>query len=371
MEDMMIQLAAPLQFGGLNIPQGATLAFRDNRLFYNGQPLELGLTTADVHDPTELATYLAGYSNEEFRWSAACPEVLVDKDEDKYRTFNTSAAFGLVTVKTTDTAYPNEVVVESSLTNYKVQVRRLAAFIPVNVRAQAGANYNVEYVHMARCARAINMDLEFDVFGTGGLLVTAGNWNASNVTALGSTYQWGGASGVGANSNPIRDIDDIIEDSVARITDWWMNQHVANLFLRHAAVKDFLVTQFGQDGYAQTVRSAAEANERTVDFHLVGKGTFHVVAAKYANSGASGAIQYIMPNVVVGTHNFPGAPTDGEKIATCKNFRRRSTAGVGFNTRQIQLEHRGAGGTLVIVEEASVPTMTSNISGGLITGVSA
>lgn len=371
MEGFQFQLAQPLSFGGVNIPQGATLAFQDNRLFYNGQPLQLGLTTADVHDPTELATYLAGYSNEEFRWSEACPEVLVDKDEDKYRTYNSNTAFGLVAVKTTDTAYPNEVVAESSLTNYKVQPRRLAAFIPINVRQQAGANNDIEYVHMARCARAINMDLEYDVFGSGGLLVTSGNWNSNNVTALGSGYQWGGSSGVGASSDPIRDIDDAKEASAQRISDWWMNEHVGNLFLRHAKVKDFLVTQYGTDGYAQTVRAMAEASERTIDFRLAGKGMFHIVAAKYADSGSSGNLTYIMPNVMVGTTNVPGTPMNGEKIATCKNFRRRTGAGVGFNTRQLQLEHRGAGGTLVIVEEASIPTMTSTISGALITGCSA
>lgn len=369
MDEMAITLAEALKFGGIDIPAGAQLQLSGNQLFYNGSRLELGLTTADVHDPTELPTYLAGYSNEEFRWSEACPEVLVEMDSDKYRTFNTNAAFAPVIVKTTDEAYPNEVKVESSLTPYKVQPRRLAAFIPDTVRQQAGQNYNVEYVHMARCARAINMDLEIDVFGPSGLLVTAGNWTANYSLALGAGLQWGGPAGVGANSDPILNLDERIEQSATRITDWWMNQKVASAFLRHPKVRDHLKTEFGDAGYSTAIKAVAEAGEKTVDFRIVGKGLFHVVAAKWANPNNGGAIEYIMPNVVVGTHNFPGVPMNGEKIATCKNFRRRGPAGNGFNTRQIRIEQRGAGGTLVIVEEASIPTMTSSIAGGLLTGI--
>jgi hypothetical protein len=178
MEAQQIKMTSEAVLGGVRIPEGAVIKLDGESLFYNGQKLQLGLSTADVHDPTELPTYLAGYSNEEFRHAEICQIIPVDKDEDKYRTFSSNVAFLPVTVKTNDDANIAEVKVDSSLTNYKVQPRRLGAFIPDTVRNQANPNYNVEFVHMERAARAINMDLELDVVGPTGLLTTSGNWAA-------------------------------------------------------------------------------------------------------------------------------------------------------------------------------------------------
>jgi hypothetical protein len=74
-------------------------------------------------------------------------------------------------------------------------------------------------------------------------------------------------------------------------------------------------------------------------------------------------------NVVIGVHNVPGTPMSNDKIATAKNFRRRGVAGNGFNTREVRLDWRGSGGTLVIAEDASVPTFTGTIVGGYIDGI--
>ena len=367
--DELITLSEGARLGGVNIPAGAQLRVLGSSLFFNGQKLDLGLSTADVHDPTEMPTYLAGYPSEDFRHEEACPVVLVDKDEDKYRTANENSTFAPVKVKTDDDANPAEVKVETSLTNYRVQPRRLAAFLPDTVIAQAGPAYDVRYVHLQRCKRAIDMDLEADVFGPSGLLTSSGSWRTNWATALALGSQWGGGSGVGASSNPIADMRGRVLKSATRITGWWVNQRVAGYFLDHPKTRDYMRATIGDAPQGPSIRAVVEAGEGVIDFKIPGLGTFHVCCAKWAPPGG-GDLDYIMPDVVVAQYLPPGVPTNAENISTCKNFRRRGAAGVGFGVREVRIEQRGAGGVLVIVEEASIPTMTSQIAGGLITGVS-
>lgn len=338
-------------------------------LLHGGEKLLLGLTPQDVHDPTELGTYLAGYSNEEFRHAEACQVIPVDKDEDKYATFSSAAAFKPVVVKTNDDATPAELKVQRSLTNYRVTIRRIACFIPDPAKNQALPNYDVRYVHMERCARAINMDLELDILGVNGLLTSSANWDANNVVTLTSGFQWGGASGVGADSDPIADIRLILNTSAQRISAFWMNQRVAGLFLDHPKVRDYMRANGGDAPLDEAIKAVADAEQATVDFRIRGIGTFKVVTSRVESNLAGTTTDYIMPDVMVAVTQPKGVPTNGQKIATAYNFRRKGPAGVGFYTREVRFDARGAGGTLIIVEEASIPTMTGTICGGLITGI--
>lgn len=360
-----IRLTEAAVLGGKQIPAGAELRLDGGSLFYKGEKLELGLTTADVHDPTELPTYLAGYSNEEFRWAEMCQPILVDKDEDKYRTFNSAAAFRPVKVKTDDDAYAAEVKVETSLTNYKVQVRRLGAFIPDTVASQANPNYDVRLVHMERCARAVNMDLELDVMGPSGLLTTYANYGGSSIAVnLGAGFNWNG----GVNSAPITDVRGRVIASKQRISRWWFNQRVAGYFLDHPQVRDYFRFQMGDATLAATIKAVADMDgEDTLDFAIVGLGRFSVCSARYEKT--TGDIDFIMPDVLLGVTQPKGQPTNGEKIATAYSFRRRGPQGNGFNTREVRIEQRGAGGTLVLAEEASIPTLTSTLAGAFVGNV--
>lgn len=365
-----IKLSSEAVLGGNRLAEGAIveLDLDHNQLWHNGRRLELGLTTADVHDPTELPTYLAGYSNEEFRHADACQIILVDKDEDKYRTFDSDAAFTPVAVKTDDDAYPAEVKVTSSLTNYKVQPRRLAAFIPDTVATQvSNPGYDVRYVHLERAARAINMDLELDVLGPTGLLTTKTNWASGYSITLGAGFNWNG----GVNSNPITDLRGRIVKSAQRITGWYCNQRVAGYMLDNPAFRDYTRAVIGDNALNAAIRAVANADggvgEALIDFTVPALGTFHVCMAKAKDT--AGGIDYIMPDVMIGVTQPPGRPTNGESIATSYNFRRRGPAGNGFNTKEVRIEQRGVGGTLLIAEEASVPTFTGTIVGGYIEGI--
>jgi hypothetical protein len=344
----------------------------------SGQAIMLGgMSPSDVHDPTEMATFLAGYKNATFRHPEMCQVVPVNYDEDKYRIFDSSAAFKPVQVKTDDDAPPAEIRVTSSLTNYKVVVRRIAAFIPdPTMRQVTNPGYDIRFIHMERCKTAIDLDLELDVLGPSGLLTTAANWGTNQTVTLAAGFQWGSgigsSAGVGANSDPIHDLRNMRDNSNQRITSFWMNEHVAGIFLDHPSVRDYMRQNYGDSVPGADIKAIRDDDDSVVDFKLTGLGTFHVVCSRVENSlGTPATTGYVMPDQVIGVVQPAGVPTNGERIASAYNFRRRGPAGVGFYTREVRFEARGAGGTMIIVEEASIPTMTSKYSGGQIVGVTA
>lgn len=367
--DGTITLADGAQLGGRQIPKGAQLRILGSSVFYNGEKLELDLSTSDVHVPTELPSYLAGYPVEEYRAEECCPEVLVDQDQDVYRTANSAMAFAPATVKTDDKSNPNEITFETSTSPYKVQPRRIASFIPDTVRSQASPAYDVRFVHMELCKRVIALDIERDVLGSTGLLTTSTNWAASNRIALALGQQWGGPSGIGASSDPVKDLRAVINASATRITKWVLNQKMAGFLLDNPAFRAYTRATIGDQPLDRTVRAIVDEGEGQIDFKVPGLGTFCVCCAKWTAPGAS-SLSYVMADVVVGLHLPPGQPVNAMTISTCKNFRRRGAYGVGYGVREARIETRGAGGTFIIVEEASIPTMTSTLAGGIITGVS-
>lgn len=331
-----------------------------------GQRVNLELTPSDVHDPTEIPTYLAGYSNWEFRADEASKVVLVDNDEDKYRTFSEDDAFEPVHVKGALTGAIPEVDPRSSLASYKVVDRYVGSFVPAVTEQQTGNNYQPRMAAARRCRRALELDRELDVLGPSGLLTTVTNWNADQRNALGAGENWNG----GASADPIAALQASIEASAQPVSEIWMNQLVAHTFIRNDLVRDHMRQLLGDSaasGVAQTLAAAATSG-RTVDFMIPGLPPIKVSASKYKN--ASGSLVYIMPNYVVLTTTPPGVPMDGEEIASSYTFRRRGPSGVGMEAREFTVEGRGPhGGTMVVVAMADIAKMTGNNCGGIITGV--
>jgi hypothetical protein len=331
-----------------------------------GQRVNLELTPSDVHDPTEIPTYLAGYSNWEFRADEASKVVLVDNDEDKYRTFSEDDAFEPVHVKGALTGAIPEVDPRSSLASYKVVDRYVGSFVPAVTEQQTGNNYQPRMAAARRCRRALELDRELDVLGPSGLLTTVTNWNTDQRNALGAGENWNG----GASADPIAAIQESIEASAQPVSEIWMNQLVAHTFIRNDLVRDHMRQLLGDSaasGVAQTLAAAATSG-RTVDFMIPGLPPIKVSASKYKN--ASGNLVYIMPNYVVLTTTPPGVPMDGEEIASSYTFRRRGPSGVGMEAREFTVEGRGPhGGTMVVVAMADIAKMTGSNCGGIITGV--
>lgn len=364
-----------VSIGGVAIAPGAQLAMSpDGRELFlmdrQGKLIALdgGFEVSDVHDPTEMSTYLAGYANAGFRHEEICQVIPVNHDSDKYRTFNSSRVFQPAQVKTTDYGPLNEVSFETSLVNYTVIARRICSFVPDPVQAQAGGNWNVITSALEHLRLLIDMDLELDVDGPSGLLTTAANWTSGYSLLLTSGYQWGGPSGIGGNSDPIKDLQSMAETSVQPVRKYWMNRRTSNVFLRHPAVRDHLRSRLGDDPVPGPVNTTADAlPPTTADYEIPGIGAIGIVDAKVG----TGTIDYVFPDGnVVGTTQPPGRPTDGNRVATAYNFRvvNAENANVGFNIRQFRVDNRGAPGTMIVVEEKSIPTMTSSISGGQIRG---
>lgn len=325
-----------------------------------GQTLMLALTPADVHDPSEMPTFLQGYRNAEFRADEASPVVLRDQDSDKYRRFDEDATFRPVKVKGSINGAIPEVDVGTVMADYSVVDRFIGGFVN-DITAQNATAYRPRAAVLKKCSNALMLDREIDAWT---LLTTSANWHASVQTTLAAAYKWNG----GASADPIGDIQTRLESSLARITDIWMNLRVANAFLRNSTVKDWFKQWLGDGAVDGAIRSlnTAVASPNMVDFTIPGiPATFHVVAAKV--QGAS-SIDYIMGNHVVFTRRPPGGqPADGEDIATSYTFRRRGAAGVGFMTREFRVEGRGPqGGSMVVVSQADIAKMVGPKVGGLI-----
>lgn len=331
-----------------------------------GQTVTLSLTPADVSEPAEMSTYLAGYSPFTFRADEVSPPVFVDKDEDRYRDFSSDDAFRVVDVKGSREGAIPEVDVKSSLTNYKVVDRFLGSFINDITEQNAmadGAPYRPRMRAMRRVGWALQLDREIDVWT---LLDTTGSWAAANTVTLGATFNWNG----GSASDPIADIHARMEASAQQVTGVWFNQQVANAFLRHASVRDHMKQMIGDNAADTALGQVQNAATQMVDFRIPGLPPFHVAAAKRKNESTS-ALDYVLSDSAILVTTPPdGVPMDGEEIATTYTFRRRGVAGVGFETREFRIENRGPkGGTMVVASMADIAQITGNNVGGRIADI--
>lgn len=340
-----------------------TLA-EDSALGKAGQKVELALTPADVHVAEEMPTYLAGYSVPGFRADEASKPILVDVDEDKYRTMSTDDAFKPVQVKASMQQAVPEVDPQSSLDSYKVVDRFVGSFVPTVVELNAQKVFRPKMAAAKRIKRALQIDREIDVWT---LLTTSGSWDSAVKKTLGATEKWNG----GADSDPIANLQFLLESTAFGPIEFWMNQKVANAFIRHAKVKDHFRFMNGDAALAGAVANLNTTNDAgaMVDFVIPGIGVVHVVSGKYKN--ASGVLTpYLADTNVVATHSPPGTPTDGEEIASSYTFRRKGPSGVGYETREFIVENRGPlGGVMLVASMADIAKMTSKLVGGLLTGV--
>lgn len=339
-------------------------------LLHGGQRIALGIQPSAVHDPTELPTMLFGYKNNDFSAPMMVPVIPVGNDQDKWPIVNPDLAFLPAQVKIDNDANGHQLPFDRTLTAFKTQPRRIAAWLSDQTMAQVtNQGLNLRYVMMNRAARVIGLDIEIDDLGTGGLLTTTTNWNASCRLVLAAGYQWGGPAGVGALSNPIKDIRTILDSSAMFPNGgFWMNQRLAGIFLDHPKVRDYYRNQNGDRGLDSATTAIQSQTSEHVSFTIGGLCTFHVAGAK-VSATAGGLPDFIMPNdTAVAIRSSVGVPQNGEDVGSAATLRRKGPAGVGFWTREHYLGWQGGGGTMIIVEEASVGVMTSNMTGGIITG---
>lgn len=337
-----------------------------NRIFAErhaqlGQPVHLStkallqLRPSDVYEPEELSTYLAAYRPASMRADEASPVVLVEKEEGIYRTLSSDDAFQLVDVEADADANVPEVDLRSMTANYSTVDRMLGMFLPQRVLQQA--TFDVMAAGLTRLREALDHHREITVWTQ---LTTTGSWNADNVFALGATANWNG----GSSSDPLADLHLAIEASKMPPTAIWMNQRVANAFMRHDRVRDHVRSMVGDNALGQAVGSIN--SEETTDFELPGLPKIRVSKRKYKNS--AGDIVYAMPDKVVLTRS--SASKDGSDISTSTTFRYEGQSRTGFDARAFEDPGRGGrGGQMLVAIVSDVAVMTANDVGGLISGV--
>jgi hypothetical protein len=252
-----------------------------------------------------------------------------------------------------------EIDIESSLTTYKVQDRFVGSFIPKVVQGQA--DYDVMQPAAERCANAIHLDRECDVWS---LLTTSGNWNAGVVTTLAANYQWNG----GSTSRPIYDLKKMVRDSAQPIDRFFMNQLVADELVLNSATQTWLTSLMGADGAKKVV---GEYRNGVLDFQFPTLPPISVVNNKVLNESTS-VLDYTLGNFViaVGLPEGDGPPKNGERPASSYTFRRKGESGNGWEVDEYFIVGRGPkGGTLLVCSQADVAKMTGNIIGGLLIDV--
>lgn len=317
----------------------------------------LSLQPSDVYTPEELSTYLAGYSPAGARADEVSPVQLVEREEFIYRTFDKKDAFQLVAVEGDSDADVPEIDLRSSTATGKTVDRFLGMFLPQRVVQQA--NFDVRMAGLRRLRAALEHHRENALWTT---LTTTGSWTAGNVLALAGTQNWNG----GADSDPLRDLHIAIEASAMPPTAVWMNQKVANAFLRHDRVRDHIRSMVGDDALGRAVGSV-NADENT-DFELPGLPTIRVSKRKY-QSDAAGALSYSLPNSVV-LVRATTATNEGDDINTSTTFRYQGESRTGFDAREFFDASRGGrGGIMLVAIVSDIAVMTASDVGGLITGV--
>ena len=323
-----------------------------------GQTVTMALSPQDTYITGEIETYLGGYAQQsDFRADQVSPPILVDKETGSYRNFTKVNTFKRVNVNTSLQGAINEVDPETELKSYTAEHRALGCFIPAITASQSV--FDPMLAGAKRIREAMDLDREIRLWA---VLTLAGNWAAANKVTLGAGFEW--ADPVGANSDPLGDLSRRRQGSAARITDWWMNQEIADAYIRHPAVRAHMLQMLGHNAPSPQIVAAAE------DFAIPGVGNIHVVAAKVLNETTLN-LDSILNDTIVGTHGIPGVPRTGEDMATVNTFRVKGPSGTGWQIRQVFLDVRGyAGGTMLIAGHQEAIVMASDSIGGVVYDVS-
>lgn len=327
------------------------------------RPITLSAEPLDTYTPAEMASYLAGYKNYgDFRADEASKVIPVDKESDYYRSFGRAQSHQRAEVRTSHEGLVKEVDWSSTLTQYLLQWKAIGSFVNDITVGQQGPNINAYQAAMDRCMAVMLLQREIEVWET---LTNASNWNANYVIALTGSTKWN----AGASVDILGNLQTVQANSDMRITDWWLNQNVANLMLKSTAIRELMRQWYGDNAPAAVNLGAP--GQGSADFFIPTLGTFHVVSGKVLDDSAPDDVMpFILNDSVVATVSPPGVPTHGEATATSYTFRLRSAqGGGGFGTREFRVEQRGPlGGRMIVVYACDKPIFTGPTVGGLITG---
>jgi hypothetical protein len=349
--------------GQIIVPRGTKIVQANGKAYISGaggqdQPVSLSVSPQDVYFVQAQRNWLSGYKAADFRHNEGPQTVPTDRDTFKQWGFGIDHGFGIVNTRASEEGWPKELSTKPTLTDQQIEWHRLAFWMSRNVQDQAEMPYLQSQLTML--ARVLLANRELAVWGPGftdwtaGALVLAANYDTANKVTLGAGFQWGGASGAGANSDPIGDLQTAHEASLMPITEWWMNRKTCNAMQSNESYIARVRGMIGQDRWSEDA-ALGRTGGGNQDFPIPQlPGLVRVIDSKITNPD-TGAQVYTFPDgVVIGLHKSgeSAAPATGQEIATGYLYKRSAPGGAAgdINVRTQIIEGRGFGGSLWIVE---------------------
>lgn len=318
--------------------------------------MDLGIS--DVHQAAPLPNVALGYHNAEGIADVVSPVVPTAVPSAKYYTWNADDAFqGADGLAASAGADVTEISPRLSNTNFTASEFAVQVHIPTEVQAAADAPLRPYFQGTRRCLTAIAIAREIRVQAAIG---NSGSYASAQVVDLTGdpTKKWNG----GANANPVRDIQTLMENALMEPTGIAMSRSAKNWFSIAAAVQKFTFAKANAKPIPDAAQFAA----------LLDLPPIHVGAMKKKGSGG---YPYIWGNDVVLFRTPPGVPSDGMDAGSMYSFRWSGGATPdgemqgGFLVRGFFDFKRGPRGgmtTLVVHNDADVTT--SLLLGGVIKG---
>ena len=322
-----------------------------------GQVVTMTTAPGDTYTVEEIATYLAGYTQEGvFRADEIAPPILCNREVVKVRTANVKNEFRRARPTTSLHAAVNQVDLDSDVAEKTMTPYALGALVEMATADMS--SFDLRAAKGRQLKGLIDLDREYRMWT---LLTTSGTWDSSVKTTLTTTNQWWYGSAEGTTSNPIIDLLTREAASGMEITGWYMSRAVAIRFLTHTKVVAYMRQMLGDA--APNPQTAVGKNS---NFVIPGIAPIHISSAKeYTDS--TGALDLLLNDTVIGVRTIAGVPTGATDIATVKTFRYRTPSGTGILTRVVPLLGHGIyGAELMIVGVHEDIYATSSIVGGAI-----
>lgn len=273
-----------------------------------GQLITMDLGTADVHIDAALSNYISGFRNAEFGADRVSPIVPVNKASDFYFQWNPDNALEAAqSIEVAPGADPSEVNPLLATQQYITRGFALASVIPMEVIANQDAPLNIE---MAATKMLMDKLLLSREIRTMTAAYTSANYSsaAGLVTILLAAQKWNG----GVNSNPVRDIKNLMEKSLMLPTDMVMSFDTWNIFTENPAVQKYVFAKSG-------VRPLPEKDRYDEWGALLELPRPNVVAVKAKNS--AGAYPFVWAGDVSLFRRPPGDAVSMFDVSTFKTFR--------------------------------------------------
>lgn len=326
--------------------------------------IRLDLQPGDVHIPSAMPDFAGGYKLADGVADVVLPVIPVTKPIDKYNVWDAKDAFQLPDQsENTPGGAIIEITPRLSNSSYTSVERAFGSFVTTQVTEAADTPLKPLQAAVRRCMRAATLSREYRAQN---LLRTVANWTiggvAGYVSQLTSDKKWNG----GSNSDPVADIHAMQEASFMDITRLIFSEQGMHSFVRNLTVRGyhFAKPDVGSIPSMDQLSSA------------LGIPPITVAKMKYMSTSLS-ALTYMWGGDLVGIHEPEvNPPTDQEDIATAYTMRWNGgstpdgTYRGGYLVRTYFDPKRGGrGGTMTVVVHQDAEIITSQLVGGLVTGI--